>query len=149
MKRNPHLVPLSRDHHTALLFCWKIRQGLQLNIAPERLAAYADYFFVQHLSAHFDEEEKLLFLDKTDPLVLRAIKEHDLIRQIICSSKSKDNLILLAQTLDDHIRFEERILFPHLENTIDNDTLEYAGNCLLKEHVQQDNYPDEFWIRPI
>jgi len=37
IKRNEALKPLSRDHHHGLLLCWKIRQGIKLNIEPERI----------------------------------------------------------------------------------------------------------------
>lgn len=37
IKRTKALQPLSRDHHHGLLLCWKIRQGIKLNVEPERI----------------------------------------------------------------------------------------------------------------
>ncbi len=61
IKRNENMVPLSRDHHFGLLFCWKIRQGLKAKIDLERIRKYILHFWKSHLEQHFKEEETLLF----------------------------------------------------------------------------------------
>jgi hypothetical protein len=45
IKRSAALSPLSREHHEGLLFAWKIRQGLQKNIDPERISKFTKWFW--------------------------------------------------------------------------------------------------------
>jgi hemerythrin-like domain-containing protein len=59
----------------------------------------------------------------------------------------KAQLLLLADQLDKHIRFEERELFPHLEKILLPDQLERIGKQ-LKEAAgpeEEDRYGDAFW----
>ncbi|NCT95599.1 MAG: hemerythrin domain-containing protein, partial [Chitinophagaceae bacterium] len=116
MKRNEQIVPLSRDHHAGLLFCWKIRQGIRNQTETERIRQYVLYFWQEHLKTHFREEEELLFSTTTDVLIGRAISEHRIlenrIRQVIDNKQINDTLLEeIADLTDNHIRFEERILF--------------------------------------
>ncbi|MBO9154130.1 hypothetical protein ACFOTA_18085 [Chitinophaga sp. GCM10012297] len=53
----------------------------------------------------------------------------------------------LADAVDHHIRFEERMLFPHIETVMPADKLAETGARLQQSHqaVTKDDYPDEFW----
>ncbi|AHF16938.1 hemerythrin domain-containing protein [Niabella soli] len=152
MKRNIHLVALSRDHHHGLLFCWKIRQGIALNIAAERILAYIRYFYETHLQPHFQEEETILFVASADPLCQRAINEHreiaGRIREITEGDADAPALLSLADLTDAHIRFEERVLFPHLEETLTATQLAGIGDTLQQLHANTpaDTHADTFWI---
>lgn len=151
MKRNEHIVTLSRDHHFGLLFCWKIRQGLKNRTETERLTRYVDYFWSNHLRDHFEQEETILFIPENDPNCLRAKEEHrsieKLIGAIIAQNSGTEMLEELADKINVHIRFEERELFPYLESVLTPGQLENIGNELQKAHQesQTDNYEDEFW----
>lgn len=151
MKRNEHIAPLSRDHHLGLLFCWKIKEGLRRKVDTARLMKYVRHFWSAHLQQHFDEEEALLFVLPGDAFCERARQEHRQIAELINSTGSpeKDLALLgeLAQQLDNHIRFEERILFPHLETSLSPDLLQNIGDKLHHLHASHpdDHYPDEFW----
>lgn len=116
MIRDPNTAPLSRDHHTGLLFCWKIRQGLKLNVESERMLLYVHYFWHSHLRNHFAEEENILFILKEDVLCDKARNEHRSIASLISQMKEADKHLLqqLTHLLKQHIRFEERELFPYL-----------------------------------
>ena len=57
IKRNKNIVPLSREHHATLLFCWKLKSGIQLGIDPERIQRYVNYFYEHELLPHFKKEE--------------------------------------------------------------------------------------------
>ena len=61
LKRHTSIVPLSKDHHHALLLCWKITQGLKKNIDVTRIKTYVDWFWENHVLLHFKIEEKYLF----------------------------------------------------------------------------------------
>jgi len=49
--------------------------------------------------------------------------------------------------VDEHVRYEERILFPHLEKKLTEEQLENIGNKIAGESLK-DNYEDTFWIKP-
>ncbi|KIC95484.1 hemerythrin domain-containing protein [Flavihumibacter solisilvae] len=153
MKRNENIVPLSRDHHDGLLFCWKIRQGIKYGVSIERIQAYVKYFWDNHLEQHFEEEETLLFAGLQDKLVNQAVAEHGklkrLIDVVVSPAAHPAQLITLANTLDDHIRFEERVLFPHLEKVLSGDRLADLGKQLQQIHHtnEKENYTDEFWVK--
>ncbi|MDF3078836.1 MAG: hemerythrin protein [Sphingobacteriaceae bacterium] len=153
MKRNINLQELSKDHHHGLLLGWKIRQGLQRKIAPEAIKNYVSYFVNEALLPHFREEEEVIFssLADTDNLIQEALKEHSQIEDLakrISKKPNTENLNLLADLLDAHIRFEERTLFPHLEQNLTAEVLESIGQELKNRHQPFiENYPDEFWKR--
>ena len=129
IKRNTALVEFSRDHHFALLLIWKIRAGLKKSIEPKRISSYAIHFFEVDLSHHFKEEEEILFnkLSPDNPLRIQAETDHQIIKQLIdeIREKSADKNLLkkFADTLEKHIRFEERELFNHLQESVSKSEL--------------------------
>ena len=149
MKRNPNITPLSRDHHFGLLCSWKIREGLKKNIRPERISDYLLYFWSSHLKTHFEEEEQLLFTNTDDPLTSQALNEHKHLRLLMERIKENPEESVLADfagVLQEHIRFEERVLFPHLEKSLSEAELVSIGAELDRIHQHQtDDYKDEFW----
>jgi hypothetical protein len=153
IRRSKQLQVLSRQHHAGLLFCWKLRQGIRLGIETGRMSRYVDHFWKSELQFHFKEEERLLFTDPSDPFVSQAKKEHSLLKtqieQIIVSGDRTTQMQLdtIAENLDDHIRFEERILFPHLEVTLTKEKMESIGKSLLSGNgkIYLEDYADEFW----
>jgi hemerythrin-like domain-containing protein len=153
IKRSKHIVILSREHHSGLLFCWKIRQGLKKEIASDRIQPYVAYFWEHHLQSHFREEEELLFGKVNDVLCDKALDQHRKIRaaiqQINSYPPTPELLNQLADAVDTHIRYEERELFPHLEKVLDEQDLIRIGTALAKSHAdpELDNYPDAFWVR--
>lgn len=142
---------MSRDHHVALLFCWKIRQGVKLSADEKRINQYVLHFWENHLRQHFQEEENILFILKEDALCQKAVMEHREIEQIIDAMKdnaaSEVMLSSLADLLDQHIRFEERTLFPHLEQKLSPEQLQIIGETIEQSHSNSspDKYEDEFW----
>ena len=152
MKRDSNIIPLSRDHHYGLLFCWKVRQGINMGIDPDRIRLYVLDFWKTHLEQHFREEETLLFQDVPDPLCLRAIEEHRRIHDLVVTIRDgggwvKTNYTMLADLLDKHIRFEEREVFPFLEQRLTAERLTEVGVQLNRLHEQpaDDLYEDAFW----
>jgi iron-sulfur cluster repair protein YtfE (RIC family) len=152
IKRNKNIAKLSRDHHASLMFCWKLRHGIKFQILPERMINYVTYFTTNHLNPHFKEEEEILFAPLKDDKVQRAINEHVLIKNIIqkIPDLSQENqikeLAALADLVDAHVRYEERILFPHLEKELTEEQLENIGK-IIKDDPLKDNYPDDFWVK--
>jgi hemerythrin-like domain-containing protein len=156
IKRSKSLVWLSRDHHDGLLIAWKIRQGIRNEIANARIADFVVNAFAEDLQPHFQDEENLLFLQlpKNDELRLKAEEQHAAIRDKIAALKSDAEVSAVslqefANLLEEHIRFEERILFPYLEKTITPPELELVANQLEASHSKKKAFTwrDEFWAR--
>ncbi len=154
MKRDLNLVPLSREHHFGLLFCWKIKQGIAKKVSLDMLRDYALYYWKQHLQEHFAKEEEVLLpmLSLHDPKRRQLEEEHQQIRQIITELEqgplqTKLPLASLQALLSVHIRFEERELFPYLENIATTRQLEQIGE-LLQEHeaLPEDDFHPHFWV---
>lgn len=146
IKRIEALKPLSRDHHHGLLLCWKIRQGFRKGVDANRIKQYCDWFWKAHLENHFEIEEKYLFpiLPPNNKLIVRALAEHRRIRRLF---ESKEELIknmnYIEEELEQHIRFEERILFNYVQEIASREQL------LMIEAIHsikfEDNLTDPFW----
>lgn len=155
MKRNKNLVELSKDHHHGLLLGWKIKQGLKKNVAIQEMIDYIQHYAQEALFPHFDEEENQLlpFISSEDPYRLRTIDEHRNLRQMFESlanvgNHNEESLLGFAAALDAHIRFEERELFPYMENLLNDDELDEIGRLIADlHHPYVENYPNEFWTR--
>ncbi len=81
-----------------------------------------DYFVNEHLEAHFQNEEHYLFtyLAKNDLLRKDAETQHEYLRDLFgkmetASEVNESNLHKYADSLESHIRFEERKLFPYIQ----------------------------------
>ncbi len=152
IKRNENIAKLSRDHHASLMFCWKLRHGIKFQIDPARMINYVDYFTANHLEPHFKEEEEILFAPLQDAKVQRAIDEHTIIKTTLqkihqsSPENQMEELVHLADLIDAHVRYEERVLFPHLEKELSEEQLENIGK-IIKDAPLKDNYEDEFWLK--
>lgn len=153
IKRNKYILQLSKDHHFTLLFCWKIRQGLKNEVNAERIKKYVQYFWQEDMQQHFREEEEFLFAPSKDEMVQKAIADHKQIKEQIenvlkaSSEEAYEQLSTLADTVDVHIRFEERELFPHLEKILSEEQLKNISEQIKDEPALQDEFEDEFWIK--
>lgn len=153
IKRHPALVQLSRDHHFGLLLVWKIRRGLKKSIAKERISNYILFFYNEDLKEHFKEEERDLFsrLPETDPLYIQAYSEHEQLNMLVNEIKTNpgnEKLVTeFADTLEKHIRFEERSLFNYLQEKFTEDELAtlVKDNGHQKENIDL-RWNDQFWI---
>jgi iron-sulfur cluster repair protein YtfE (RIC family) len=152
IKRHPAIVSFSKDHHFGLLLVWKIRQGLNKAVNPERISNYVLFFFKEDLENHFKEEEQLLFnkLAIDDTLRKRAETDHrSIYKLIVAIEKNKADATLLNQLADElekHIRFEERELFNHLQNNIKADDLEVIARRFSNSgKIVDEKWEDSFW----
>lgn len=148
-KRHASLQPLSREHHQALLLCWKFRQGFAKGVDPERMKKYADWFWTSYLAPHFKAEEETFFpiLAKDHPGIIKALKQHKDLKAMF-HSKDADVAYTLRQIafeLEQHIRFEERDLFNDIQEAATPEQLE----ALTKAHTEEkfeENIEDLFWL---
>lgn len=147
IKRSKALLPVSRDHHHGLLLCWKIRTGFTKGIEIERIKRYTDWFLETHLVPHFNLEEKYIFpiLGNKNELVKKALSEHlTLIRLFNNDREIEKSLKMIEVALEQHIRFEERVLFNEIQLVATKEQLKIISESLDEVNVQG-NTSDEFW----
>lgn len=136
MKRHESLAPLSREHHGALILAQLIKRnapaykGLPTDI--EGKTNYAINFYKTDLIPHFSREEIIFEKVKhTDApiakLVEEIIAEHAVLTNRFLSldtiSDKATALDELGHLLEAHIRKEERILFPLIQEHCSEETL--------------------------
>lgn len=137
MKRHPSLQPLSRDHHEGLLQARELRHAAERGtedqrIARERFRELWDDWFRDHLAL---EERRLSPLIPEIGDVERLRAEHEAICSLadgLVSSTpraepDRDLMLRLAEKLHDHIRWEERRLFPAIEEAAGEEELRSLG----------------------
>ncbi|TXI80106.1 MAG: hemerythrin domain-containing protein [Flavobacteriales bacterium] len=118
LERHPLLRPLSREHHEGLLLCWRIRRDLVARTDLEQVFEECRAFFHSDLLPHFAVEEEVVFpvLGSEHPHVHRAIMEHRRISRLFQQDTDpQTTLSLIEDELEAHIRFEERVLFPEVQ----------------------------------
>jgi hypothetical protein len=127
MKRESALIPLSQDHHVALFVAQRLRRAAPATINEAR-AAFLTYWN-EHGRDHFSLEEELLlpaYAEYGDPhhrVVARVLCDHVDIRHRakqlgVDLSPTVGSLHELGARLSDHVRLEERELFPLIERAM-------------------------------
>jgi iron-sulfur cluster repair protein YtfE (RIC family) len=137
VKRDPALTPLSHDHHQAL------HQALRLKRAGEEdlreVTAGALEFWREQGALHFRIEEEILLpafarhADPGDERVVRVLVDHVWIRERMArleSDPSVAELHELGERLDAHVRHEERVLFPAIEEALQAGELAELGEAV-------------------
>lgn len=117
--RHPALIPLSREHHYALVFGRSLKRGDHADPAwVRRWISKARRFYDLDLRAHFAAEEEVLFpasrAFNLGPLVDELVAEHRALERLI----DEGRLCELADLLEAHIRKEERQLFDVLDTRL-------------------------------
>jgi hypothetical protein len=126
MKRDPALTSLSHDHHQALFVAQQLRRATA-ETAREARDTFLE-FWEAHGSAHFRLEEEILLPayrvhgDPHDPLVAAVLRDHAAIRRqadaLGGGPPATAALQDLGARLADHVRLEERELFPLVESAM-------------------------------
>lgn len=148
MKRHEALIPFSHDHHETLVAARRLLRDAD---APDPTTAATTFlsFFVASVVPHFREEEELLFphvagAEVARELLVQALLEHQRVhaaaaelRDLIARrSDSRDiarPMRELASLLETHVRFEERQLFPLIEELLSDDALSTVANGATQE----------------
>ena len=146
MKRHPSLAPLSRDHHAALILAQLLKEnapaykGLPTSVSGK--AEYAAAFYKTHLIKHFVQEEKMLkkLGSKNEVLATLASEifyEHERLTEMFTSIGSSDGQVKvlnqLGYELEAHIRKEERMLFPLLQQHCSEEELKSLASIFTEE----------------
>ncbi len=157
MKRSYALETLSWEHHNGLVLAFRLEQGIQHQVAFQELKKYLLHVWQTALQSHFTIEEIYLivpdFPESIAPLVNRMLADHQklltLVEQIKGLNKKTELLTVIEQfceTLKNHIRFEERELYPAIEKNLSKNRARTLGNKLHELHKPIDmSWPWEFW----
>jgi tellurite resistance-related uncharacterized protein len=134
VQRHPGLQRLSREHHQALVLARLLRSaGAQAEGSRDEAwlsRVRADW--TAHIAPHFavEERELLALCHGAGPELaahaqtIRA--DHDALRSMwqgLDSASATSDATTLADRLESHVRFEERVWFPALEAALDEATL--------------------------
>ena len=126
MKRAPALVPLSREHNTALVLALRIKREVPGGDASVVRAVYDDLisFWARGLLPHFRVENECLLarlvrhVPVEDELVRRTQRDHLSIEALVADMGDnadldyrRGRLLEFAESLRTHIRWEEDVLF--------------------------------------
>jgi iron-sulfur cluster repair protein YtfE (RIC family) len=144
MKRSKALRALSHQHHQGLFAALRLKRAV-LETAVEARQGFLD-FYEREGSRHFRAEEEWLLpalarhTGVDDPAIVRVLTEHVDLRgrgQDLERSTDPDPAMLreLGERLESHIRFEERVLFPMIEETLPADELERLGAAFARAQV--------------
>jgi hypothetical protein len=137
LPRAPALVPLSRDHHDALVEVLHVRRAAGKPAAGRRFAA----FFRSDVEGHMADEEALVLpaVASAHPAgVERVLREHAELRGAVAAldralEAGDDPSLLMeeaARLLHDHVRYEERVFFMGVQEALSVEQLEALGRAL-------------------
>jgi hemerythrin-like domain-containing protein len=120
----------------------QLRWGAQGRVSLEQaVVSFLEAWRVE-IQPHFRAEEELLLplyaraVPADDPFIVRVLTEHVALRRAVWALEraTADEWPGLAQaigtSLDDHIRFEERVLFPAVESALEGAGLAELGHEL-------------------
>jgi len=141
MKRSEALAPLSRDHHHGLFAALKLSRAAPADAAAARAAFLA--FWEDEGRQHFAVEEEVLlpgFARRVAPdheAIVRVLVEHVDLRRRAQTLADTDapplaELHELGARLRAHIRHEEDVLFPLIEDAFTQDELMALGAAIAR-----------------
>ncbi|HEU4387162.1 MAG TPA: hemerythrin domain-containing protein [Blastocatellia bacterium] len=145
-RRHESLIPLSREHHYALMLCLHINRGLAAHREEsgwlQTKARQAALFVETDLATHFRAEEQILFpsiqrISDAGSVIERLLAEHRELERLgqqlreVGSATAAGILKEFAALLEDHIRKEERLLFPIFERELPEPIAAKVGRCIV------------------
>ena len=144
MKRHSAIMPLSHDHHHALILAQAIKKnaaksGLGAKSIGEKVKATISTYNTE-LMPHFSHEEVLLFPialgkdEELDKMIEDIMEEHDKIRiavEFLKAGNIEDNLDAFGRLLEQHVRTEERKLFPKIEEVVGDKDLNILNGQII------------------
>jgi hemerythrin-like domain-containing protein len=137
-RRHETLAPLTHDHHHALAQARRLADVASSDDPAFRRNGANDFvnFYFGRAVRHFHEEEELFFAPLIDheearELVVRAVSDHLRMHALVRKVKTglsrgeaePETLGSIAKLLVEHVRFEERELFPLVERLVPEEDL--------------------------
>lgn len=130
MKRHPCLQPLSREHHLGLMLAKNAKNCKDSNDITKHWQAL-NHYLDEQMQQHFVIEEMLMaqFVAQSgNAVAISQITKMQKDHQVMATGRDNPHPTLadlhaLADTLTDHIRFEERQVYPILESLLEESQL--------------------------
>jgi len=148
MKRHKSLNILSHDHQHSLALSLKLKYNkkpLSSSLKEEVRILRNELIdmFENKLNKHFKQEETFLVpLFPQNDMIARMLDEHKKLEEFFSKIYTKtekwsfrqfrEKLNLFGEMLEQHIRFEERELFPMIEQSLTEEQLITLGENLQK-----------------
>ncbi|GAB3049771.1 hemerythrin domain-containing protein [Virgibacillus ainsalahensis] len=149
IKRHEALYPLSHHHHHALFLALKWRKAgtEKSEMTVDALKNELDYFWETNGNQHFRDEEEILlpvyaqYESIEQPEITDNLLEHVTIRSYVhqiltCEANIVPLMNKLGELLTTHIRKEERVIFPMIEEALPEHELQK-----LKPYLHTDELP--------
>ena len=151
ISRHESLYPLSHHHQNGLAIALYLkRAGTDLSsFTIEEVKGKLQLFWEESGNEHFRDEEELLlptfakYESLHQPEISEMLIEHVQIRSMVhqvleASGDVLDHMHQLGETLEKHIRQEERVIFPMIEKVLPEEDLQ-----AMHPRFHQVNPPDE------
>jgi hemerythrin-like domain-containing protein len=151
MKRTPELRTLSEEHHHGLVQARRLRRAAEGDETTSAESTARDFldFWQKDTALHFRKEEEVLLPVvahyggdiSREPLVA-MIEDHARIRGLVMQLSDEaiggnfrlETLHEIGQRLEAHIRLEERVVFPLIEESLSEAALtELAARLEVKD----------------
>ncbi len=131
MRRSPELIPLSHHHHVALEHALRLRRATDDDVA----AVVARYlaFLREEGEPHIAQEEHVLTPALPARERERLLADHTDLRRrarALAGAPDRQAANALGEALTAHVRFEERVLLPLLEQRLSPAELAEVGRRL-------------------
>ncbi|CDF79956.1 conserved hypothetical protein [Formosa agariphila KMM 3901] len=92
-----------------------------------------------------EEAHVFSILAEDHPLRIQAINEHKQIKKLVNKTTDLEaNLSTLADVLEAHIRFEERVMFPEIQAIATTEEMTHIDDIHYEQNLEE-NTTDEFW----
>ena len=124
MRRRQALIPLSHDHHHALVEARRLRRAADGADDPsDAITAFVRFYRTSSVP-HFREEEEAFFplvidVEEARALLVQALLDHQRLHALVAALEAGDDVRAtmreLGELLEAHVRLEERQLFPLIE----------------------------------
>ncbi|MFC4557796.1 hemerythrin domain-containing protein [Virgibacillus kekensis] len=137
IKRHESLKPLSRHHMVGLHLALKLKRAgtEESRLTVEEILKDAEEFWNPDGQQHFREEEEILlpayaqYAEVDRPEITEMLLEHVRIRSKMKELLSpehinEDEMHQLGELLETHIRKEERVIFPMIEQALPEEKLQ-------------------------
>lgn len=147
IENNRTLDSFSEEHRYALQLGWKIRKGLDKGIPTKRIKKYTDWIFINYLQSLLEDEEQYIFpiLGNKHKLVKKALSNHRRLKRLFNEKVNIERaLYQIEEELEQHIRFEERELFPLIQERANVEELKKIEELHQSIHFEE-NTEDVFW----
>lgn len=137
MKRHEALYPLSHHHHHALVAALNLkRAGTEKNqLSLDEIKKDLQHFWEHGGQEHFREEEEILLpvyaqhssvdLPEISEMLMEHVKIRALVKTVLESTEGHIvRMHELGKMLESHVRKEERVIFPMIENALPEEVLQ-------------------------